>query len=309
MDNLNILVEAKREYLGQLCLLMCPVMIETFEEMYEEAYKLSKGRKVLVMYQKLLKEVPNWSDAMSKQHTDNIANRCAWFNDLLAAVFVSCVKILSAVRLSKDNKKISLKLPTNEVFIQMCHNKVAESLYNDPYIYHDSQNEHARNDKLFERFSVCVENSVKELIPVQQILQTYMSQQEGQDLDLGEAEIGDSEDPDIIEDNGMEETTEEPFDSEQQMGGEPMGGEPMGEEPMGGEPMMEEPMGSEPMMEEPMGGEPMMEERNNSSFMNNEFRTINTAPQSHKPMQRTQDDDGVFFPDAAESRQKNIMYK
>ena len=304
MDNLNILVEAKREYLGQLCLLMCPVMIETFEEMSEEAYKLSKGRKVLVMYQKLLKEVPNWSDAMSKQHTDNIANRCAWFNDLLAAVFVSCVKILSAVRLSKDNKKISLKLPTNEVFIQMCHNKVAESLYNDPYIYHDSQNEHARNDKLFERFSVCVENSVKELIPVQQILQTYMSQQEGQDLDLGEAEIGDSEDPDIIEDNGMEETTEEPFDNEQQMEGEPMM-----EEPMGGEPMMEEPMGSEPMMEEPMGGEPMMEERNNSSFMNNEFRTINTAPQSQKPMQRTQDDDGVFFPDAAESRQKNIMYK
>ena len=299
MDNLNILVEAKREYLGQLCLLMCPVMIETFEEMYEEAYKLSKGRKVLVMYQKLLKEVPNWSDAMSKQHTDNIANRCAWFNDLLAAVFVSCVKILSAVRLSKDNKKISLKLPTNEVFIQMCHNKVAESLYNDPYIYHDSQNEHSRNDKLFERFSVCIENAVKELIPVQQILQTYMSQQEGQDLDLGDAEIGDSEDPDIIEDNGMEETTEEPFNSEQQMGGEPMGGEQT----------MEEPMEGEPMREEPIMEEPMMEEQNNNSFMNNEFRTINTAPQSHKPMQRTQDDDGVFFPDAAEARQKNIMYK
>ena len=236
MDNLNILVEAKREYLGQLCILMCPVMIETFEEMYDEAYKLSKGRKVLVMYQKLLKEVPNWSDAMSKQHTDNIANRCAWFNDLLAAVFVSCVKILSAVRLSKDNKKISLKLPTNEVFIQMCHNKVAESLYNDPYIYHDSQNEHARNDKLFERFSICIENSVKELIPVQQILQTYMSQQqEGQDLDLGEAEVGDSEDPDIIEDNGMEETSNEPFGDEEQ---------PMEE----GQPPMEE--GQPPMEEE-----------------------------------------------------------
>jgi len=304
MDNLNILVEAKREYLGQLSLLMWPVMIETFEEMYEEAYKLSKGRKVLVMYQKLLKEVPNWSDAMSKQHTDNIANRCAWFNDLLAAVFVSCVKILSAVRLSKDNKKISLKLPTNEVFIQMCHNKVAESLYNDPYIYHDSQNEHSRNDKLFERFSVCVENAVKELIPVQQILQTYMSQQEGQDLDLGDAEIGDSEDPDIIEDNGMEETTEEPFNNEQSMGGEQMM-----EEPMGGEQTMEEPMEGEPMREEPMMEEPMMEEQNNNSFMNNEFRTINTAPRMQKPMQRTQDDDGVFFPDAAEARQKNIMYK
>ncbi len=93
---------------------MCPVMIEVFEEMYEEAYKLSKGRKTLIMFQKLLKEVPNWSDAQSKQHTDNIANRCAWFNDLIAAVSVSCVKILSAVRLSKDNKKISVDCYTDD---------------------------------------------------------------------------------------------------------------------------------------------------------------------------------------------------
>jgi len=303
MDNLNILVEAKREYLGQLCLLMCPVMIETFDEMYEEAYKLSKGRKVLIMYQKLLKEVPNWSDAMSRQHSDNIANRCAWFNDLLAAVFVSCVKILSAVRLSKDNKKISLKLPTNEVFIQMCHNKVAESLYNDPYIYHETQNEYARNDKLFERFSICVESAVKELIPVQQILQTYMSQsQEGQDLDLGDAEIADSEDPELIEDGG-EEVTQDPFNPE--LNEEPsMGEEPSmeGEPSMGGEPSMEE----EPSMdEEPsMGGEPT------NSFMNNEFKTISTTPQTRQGMASEHgESDDVFFPDAAETRQKNIMYK
>lgn len=303
MDNLNILVEAKREYLGQLCLLMCPVMIETFDEMYEEAYKLSKGRKVLIMYQKLLKEVPNWSDAMSKQHSDNIANRCAWFNDLLAAVFVSCVKILSAVRLSKDNKKISLKLPTNEVFIQMCHNKVAESLYNDPYVYHETQNEYARNDKLFERFSICVENAVKELIPVQQILQTYMSQsQEGQDLDLGDAEIADSEDPELIEDGG-EEVTQDPFNPE--LNEEPS----MSEEPsMGGEPSMsEEPsMGGEPSM----GEEPYARGEPTNSFMNNEFKTINTAPQTRESMASEHgESDDVFFPDAAESRQKNIMYK
>ena len=55
-NNLNVLVEAKREYMGQLCLLMCPVMIETFQDVYEEANKLSKGRKVLVMYQKLLND-------------------------------------------------------------------------------------------------------------------------------------------------------------------------------------------------------------------------------------------------------------
>jgi len=279
-DPLNILVEARREYVGQLCLLMCPVMIETFENLYEEAYKLSKGRKVLVMYQKLLKEVPNWSDAMSKQHTDNITNRCAWFNDLLAAVFVSCVKILSAVRLNKDNKKISLKLPTNEVFIQTCYNNVAKDLYQDPYIYHENQNEHARNDKLYERFSACIENSIKELIPVQQILQTYMSQtQEGQDLDVGEAEVGDSEDPDILEE-GMEETSEEPF--EQSMEREQEEPQPMEEEP-------------QPMEEEP--------QQPQTSPLDNEFRTINTAP----PVQEREDEE-VLFPDASETRAKKVGY-
>lgn len=301
MDNLNILVEAKREYLGQLCILMCPVMIETFEEMYEEAYKLSKGRKVLVMYQKLLKEVPNWSDAMSKQHSDNIANRCAWFNDLLAAVFVSCVKILSAVRLSKDNKKISLKLPTNEVFIQMCHNKAAESLYNDPYIYHEEQNEHSRNDKLFERFSVCIENAVKELIPVQQILQTYMSQtQEGQDLDLGDAEVGDSEDPELLE-GDQEEVASEPFESETQ-NEIPMEGVQSEEMGMG----METDMNMGEQQEQPMqmsDDEEDMETNTNqppSSFYNNEFKTINTNDR-----QQVQNcDEGVLFPDAPDAHRK-----
>ena len=291
-DPLNILVEAKREYIGQLCLLMCPVMIETYETMYEEAYKLTKGRKVLVMYQKLLKEVPNWSDAMSKQHTDNISNRCAWFNDLLAAVFVSCVKILSAVRLNKDNKKISLKLPTNEVFIQTCYNNAAKDLYRDPYIYHETQNEHARNDKLYERFCVCIETSVKELIPVQQILQTYMSQtHEGQDLDLDQAEVGDSEDPDLI-DGYEEETSEEPFDAEQSM-------EQSMEPSM--EPSMEQSM--EPSMEQSM--EPSMEPEQTSPF-DNEFKTINTKQQPYPQPQ--QEEEGVLFPDASETRAKKVGY-
>jgi len=292
-DPLNILVEAKREYIGQLCLLMCPVMIETYETMYEEAYKLTKGRKVLVMYQKLLKEVPNWSDAMSKQHTDNITNRCAWFNDLLAAVFVSCVKILSAVRLNKDNKKISLKLPTNEVFIQTCYNNAAKDLYRDPYIYHETQNEHARNDKLYERICVCIETTVKELIPVQQILQTYMSQtQEGQDLDLGEAEVGDSEDPDLI-DGYEEETSEEPFDAEPPM-------EQSMEPPM--EQSMEPPM--EQSMEPPVSEQMMEPEQQRASPFDNEFRTIATKPQ---PPQQ-QEEEGVLFPDASETRAKKVGY-
>jgi len=43
MDNLNILVEAKKEYLGQLCLIMCPAMIEVFSRNVQRIYQNLQG--------------------------------------------------------------------------------------------------------------------------------------------------------------------------------------------------------------------------------------------------------------------------
>ena len=298
MDNLNILVEAKREYLEQLSILMCPPMIDVFVEMYEEAYKLSKGRKVLQMFQKLLKDVPEWNETMAKEHTDNIANRCAWFKDLVAAVFVSYVKILSAVRLNKDNKKLSVKLPTNEVFIHSCYKNVAKDLYKDPYIFSETQSEHTRNDKLYDRFSYCIETTVKELIPVQQILQTYMTTTD---------DMIDPQDTDLTEDN-----VDEYGGENQEMGeGEPMeGGDPSMENPeMQGEPMGEQPMGEQPMGEQPMGEQPMAPEQpQQSNPFENEFRTIKSGrpqPQA-QPQQGYESED--LFPDAPDGRIKKPMY-
>jgi hypothetical protein len=279
-DSIGIMVEAKKEYMGQLCLIMCPAMIEVFQDMYNEAVTMSKGRKVLIMFQKLLKEVPNWSNAMSKNHSDNITNRCAWYGDLLAAVFVACTKILSAVRLKADNKKISLKLPTEEVFIQTCYNNVAKDLYKDPYIFSEEQSEYLRDEKLTERFSLCIETTVKELIPVQQILQTYMSQ-ETRDISL-DGEIHDSADPDVFDGEPFPEPEPEP-----ELEPEP--------EP--------EPMGSPDP--EPTG-------------LENEFKTVpgvqapdpgpEPEPEPVPIAQPQQDDDDVLFGDAPEQRTKNPRY-
>ena len=294
MDNLNVLVEAKKEYLGQMCLIMIPPMIEVFQDMYIEAMKTSKGKQVLIMFQKHLKEVPNWSNAMSKRHTDNITDRCTWFGDLLAAVFVACTKILSAVRLKADNKKISLKLPTEEVFIQTCYNNIAKDLYRDPYIFHDEQSEYMRDENLRVRFTLCIENTVKELIPVQQILQTYMSQ-ETRDISL-DGEVEDSMDPDVL-DEQMEEMESQPVE------------------------------GLEPEMEpEPLEG---MEENGipQPTGLENEFKTIHNVqapdPVSEpiaqpmgepmgqpmgQPQPQEEPDDNVFFGDAPEQRTKNPRY-
>ena len=287
MDNLNVLVEAKKEYLGQLCLIMCPVMIEVFQDMYDEATKLSKGRKTLIMFQKLLKEVPNWSNQMSAQHTSNIADRCAWFNDLLAAVFVACTKILSAVRLKSDNKKISLKLPTNEVFIQTCYNNVAKDLYKDPYIFHEEQSEYVRDEQLTQRISLCIESTVKELIPVQQILQTYMSQ-ETRDIDL-DGEVQDTEDPDVF-DTPMEEPELPPME-EHLPENEPLGGvEDQQIQPTG----LENEFKTVPGVQAPEP-EPESEPDQEPTFA--------VPPQANEEV-----DDGVLFGDAPDQRVKKTAY-
>ena len=116
---LNVLVEAKKEYMAQLCKLMSQSMIQAFQDMYKEAEKMSKGKKVLLQYQKLLKEVPNWNDHIVKTHTDATCNTCSWFSDLLAAVFVSYVKILSSVRLKSESKKISIKRVKNTMNLSL----------------------------------------------------------------------------------------------------------------------------------------------------------------------------------------------
>lgn len=263
---MDILVEAKKEYMQQLCVVMCPVMIEVFEDLYKESCTMSNGRTPLIIFQKNLKEVPNWSNAMSQQHADNIAKRCAWFNDLLAAVFVSCVKILSSVRLNSENKKLALKLPTNEVFIQTCYNNAAKDLYKDPYVFHEEQNEYLRDDKLTARFSMCIENTVKDLLPVQQILQTYMSQMQPT-MEVDDT-VQDTPDPEFVEEGAEPYVPEDPMQA-----------------PHDPEPVMEETVQEEP------GPVSAPEEVPSPDTFANEFKTIHT---------------NTFFEDAPEQRTKKL---
>lgn len=249
MDSLNVLCEAKKEYTAQLCLIMCPVMIETFQELYETAVRDSKNKKPLLQFQKHLKEVPNWSNAMSKNHSDNITDRCAWFADLLAAVFVSFVKILSSVRLRAENKKISLKVPSNEVFIQTCYNNCAKDLYRDPYIFHEEQSEYERDLRLTKRFTECIEATVKELIPVAEILKTYMSTDDDKNIDLEPSnDMPTPEEDDVVEDDGF------------------------------GEPPAEEPAAPAPAPEEPSAPTPSEEVEAPPMGLENEFKTIPQVP-------------------------------
>ena len=177
-------------------------MIETFVATYNESENISKGKKVLLQFQRLLKDVPNWNDHMISEHNSRLLNNCSWFNDLLAAVFVSNVKILSSVRLKAQNAKISVKLPTNERFIHTCYINAAKDLYKDPYIFTDDTDD--IDEILTKRFVTIIVNTVQEMLPVQEILRTYISQ------DSHTVEQVDVDQEEEYEEPEVEEEFEEP---------------------------------------------------------------------------------------------------
>ena len=201
MDNLHVLVEAKKEYTEQLNNIMCPLMIDVFQENYKNACSLSKGKKTLMYFQKLLQEVKHWNNTIIEQQADDISKRCSWFSDLLTAVFVSHVKILSSVRLKTESKKISIRLPTTSEFLHVCYIKAAGDLYKDPYIYHEEYNEYERDELLCKRFKECIDAAIKELVPIQEILKTYVSQSdiESEGGILAGGPLPDIEEPEIEE--------------------------------------------------------------------------------------------------------------
>lgn len=297
-QNLSVLVEAKDEYQGIMVTVMMEPMIKVFHEMFMESQRMSKGRKVLQMFQTLLKEVPSWSNTMSRTRASEIEGTYSSFSELLAAVLVSNVKILSAVRIQAGNRKLSLKLPTNDVFIQTVYNNAAKDLYDDPYVFTTSQSEYERNKQLDHRFRKVILDTIKQSIPVQEILTTYMTPQEsgGAELDVEESEPVDDDD---LEQNYGEEKPE---------------GEGEGEGLDGGVP-------SPPPLDEYPNGAPVdaseevkdigenNEEEPESDPSNIPFETevgAKSIPTTDTPEE--DDEDESFFDDAPDTRTKKPRY-
>lgn len=207
---MEVLVTARSEYQKQMCNIMTPYMIEIFQEMFDEAGRQTKGKNTLKHFQSLLKDVKNWNSNLIRQHNERICNTCSWYNDLLAAIFVSAVKILSAVRLTAERKKINIKVPSNETFIQGCFENAARDLYKDPYIFVDDVSEYEKDDALANRFSDAIVLTINNMIPVQDILKANIGERSEGEIDF---QTGLPEEEDEDEDDDEEETPEAPMDA------------------------------------------------------------------------------------------------
>ena len=240
---MDVLAEAERKYMAKLSGAMIPVMIDAFFDLYAEAKKQSQGRKTLLQYQALLVEVKNWNNVMMKQHTDAIIKTCSMFPNLLAAVFVISVKIMSAVRISNESKKLNIKLPTNDIFVHSCYIAAAKTIYEDPYIVVDDIKDSEKRSVLHARFSKVIREVIEDFIPVQQILDTYIPGFTG-DFDM-DNNVGADTNGEVDEvDDAPPPVTPEAATPTGEEGAEP--GSVVPETPSATEPVPGTPMGADP---------------------------------------------------------------
>jgi hypothetical protein len=175
-NNLNVLVEAKKELLNQLSSTILPSALDCMDSLYAEAKVETQGRNTLKMFQEKLANIPKWNNYRIDSEVGKCVDRCGGcLDEMTAACFVATVKIISSVRLSKDSRKVSLKIPTNDVFVLGVYTNVAKRIYEDPYIYQEVGSRNDRRKDLIKRMEGVVEETVKEMLPINQILKTYLN--------------------------------------------------------------------------------------------------------------------------------------
>jgi hypothetical protein len=206
---MDVLVEARKEYLENLYEFMVPAMITSFYSLYLESEKMCKNaNNRMIQYQKFLREIKNWSNAIVSENTANIKKECPWLDDLIVAVIVSGVKIMSSIRLHKNSNKISLNTPTACDFVHECYKAAAADLYKNPFVMSELMTDDERETALWERMAECIHSVIKRYVPIQQILAMNISSPSSSEIVIDDEPVEDTEDPDVNEDAPAEEPME-----------------------------------------------------------------------------------------------------
>ena len=208
--SVNLLVDAKEEYTKQLTRILVPRMYEGISHIYSEAKNLANENKnkTLVIFQNLLKNIPQWNQNIIEKETNRIIEKSGidWLEDLISAIFVVFSKILSAVRVTNHSRihNFHLTVPKLHHFIHECYIEMARKFYMNTMLFSDELTPNEQQINVRESYKIVKESiieAIRILLPVKAILHEYLqaSYQE---------EFGSSDKVDISKDKLTEKNNE-----------------------------------------------------------------------------------------------------
>jgi hypothetical protein len=120
---------------------------------------------------------------------------CDYMEELMTAVFIAHTKVLTAVRLSTKQKKLSITVPKLDHFVHRIFREAARVFWKTPFLFMTDNGVMDRQKNLLQieaLTSEAITTAVRGLLPVKQILKDYLDED-----DVDEAAPG-LESPDVI---------------------------------------------------------------------------------------------------------------
>ena len=185
MNSVPILHEAKKEYTNKLQQILAPRLYEGFKSIFEDILRALSDEMIennhqsasaVKVFQKSLKEIPTWNNDMIRGEYSRIEkiSKCDYLEDLLEAVFVSNIQILTSIQLNNNKSSVNISVPQPHTFMHKCYIECSKELYKNPYIFDTrSFTPKERHSNLRESLTLInqsIENAVRELLPIREIL-------------------------------------------------------------------------------------------------------------------------------------------
>jgi hypothetical protein len=187
MDDFSLanLQESRNEWCARLVNILAPVMSEGFRSIFDEAWKLCEQNnetgKYLMTFQNFLSRVPKWNATIIEQETQRIVDRsgCGYLADLVTCVHIIQLKSLTCMRVGTKQKKVDIDVPQLHEFIHKVYVHCARKLYTNVYLFERgipplSVQKNGRELELI--IKECILDSIRESIPLEIILKTYMDE-------------------------------------------------------------------------------------------------------------------------------------
>ena len=117
--------EARVQYVEHFLKIITPSIYDGFIGIYVSAIQESKGQNKLQYFQRLLKDIKHWNSLQIDAAVCKITGQNPMLKELITAIVVCSVKILSSVKLTDvEDKKISLKVPKESEVIHKIYIKI-----------------------------------------------------------------------------------------------------------------------------------------------------------------------------------------
>ena len=199
MDDYSItsLQESRNEWCARLINILTPLVIEGFRSIFDESWKLcdenDELEKYLMTFQNFLARVPKWNPNIVTEETNRIVEKsnCGYLTDLISCVHIIQLKSLTCMRVGNQQKKIDINVPSLENFIHKIYINTARKMYTNIYLFEKNITplqiqKHNRELELIVREQIL--NSIRDNIPVEDILKVYLDETVEDDVQVEETE-------------------------------------------------------------------------------------------------------------------------